>query len=101
METNNSKWEHPDSRMPTEEERKVLCKMLQNALLEIRMLGWSDKAEQAADLADAFHNLPVYLSSDSFSFEFFRNFLQAYQIKYQKDAFFNYVNMLDELLKNK
>src|SRR5215510_8245439 len=50
-----------DSRIPTESERQQLCEMLHFALLEIRMLGWNGKASQAADLADAFHNLPSYL----------------------------------------
>ncbi len=94
-----SDWRFPDSRMPTEEKRQKLCKMLFYALLEIRELGNSGEAEQAADVADAFHNLPAYLWSDTFSFSFFRNFLQGYQEKYGEKVRFNYLTMLDAITK--
>ena len=93
-------WKFPDSRMPTESERQKLSRMLFCALLEIRALGNEGKAEQAADLADAFHNLPTYLWSEDFSFSFFRTFLEGYQQKYSKSGVdFNYVRMLDEITK--
>lgn len=93
-----SEWRYPDSRMPTEEERKKLCEMLFRALLEIRLLGNNGEAEQAADLADAFHNLPAYLWSDTFSFNFFRQFLESYQEKYPEQGL-KYLIMLDEITK--
>ena len=71
--------------------------MLFNALIEIRILGWQGKAEQAADLADAFHNLPIYIWSEDFSLDFFRKFLESYQKKYKDKLFYNYLKMLDEL----
>ena len=55
------------------------------------------KATQAADLADAFHNLPVYLWSDKFSVSFFRIFLEEYQEKYREESGFNYLKLLDEI----
>ena len=88
-----------DARLLTEQERQGLCKMLFNALLEIRMLGNEGKAEQAADVADAFHNLPIYLWSDKFSLSLFRRFLEEYQRKYQQDGCYNYVKMLDEITR--
>jgi len=94
-----SDWRFPDSRMPTERERQKLCIMLHFALLEIRLLGHEGKAKQAHDLADAFHNLPELLWSDVFSFNFFRNFLQGYQEQYQENSRFNYLAMLDEIMK--
>jgi len=33
--------------------------MMHYAFIEMRLLGWGGKAEQVADLADAFHNLPA------------------------------------------
>ena len=101
MDDNESKndWPPPDARLLTERERQELCKMLFNALLEIRMLGNEGKAEQAADVADAFHNLPIYLWSDKFSLNFFRNFLEEYQQKYQEVGCYNYVKMLDEVTR--
>jgi len=91
-------WKFPDSRMPTERERQQLCQILYLALLEIRGLGHDGKAEQAHDLADAFHNLPAYLWSDAFSFSFFRRFLEGYQRRYPDRAeIFDYLKMLDKI----
>jgi len=74
--------------------------MLFNALLEIRGLGSEGKAQQAADLADAFHNLPVYLWSGEFSLSIFRHFLEEYQQMYpERRMGFDYVKMLDEIPK--
>ena len=84
--------------MPTEQQRQMLCKMLFYALLEIRGLGNNGKAEQAADLADAFHNLPVYLWSDDFSFRVFKDFLQEYQQRYPETVGYDYLAMLDEAM---
>ena len=92
-----SYWPPPDARLLTERQRQELCKMLFNALLEIRGLGSEGKAQQAADLADAFHNLPVYLWSDEFSLSIFREFLEGYQRLYPERGCFDYVKMLDEI----
>ncbi len=43
---------HPDSQLPTEEQRKKLCEMMHWAFLEMRQLGASGRAEQAGDLAE-------------------------------------------------
>jgi hypothetical protein len=63
------------------------------------MLCREGKAEQAADIVDAFHNLPIYLWSDKFSLSLFRRFLEEYQQKYQEDECYNYVKMLDEIIR--
>jgi hypothetical protein len=89
---------HPDARMPNDRERQELCKMLFHALIEIRNLGWEGKAERAGDLADAFHNLPVYLWSEQFSFGIFRQFLKEYQEKYAGSGLFDYVKDLDRIM---
>ncbi len=101
MEDNEARndWEFPDARLLTEQQRQELCRMLFNALLEIRMLGREGKAEQAADVADIFHNLPIYLWSDKFSLSFLRSIFEGYQQKYQGVECFNYVKMLDEITK--
>ncbi|MGH9753461.1 MAG: hypothetical protein ACREA2_11815 [Blastocatellia bacterium] len=102
MEDNEARndWALPDARLLTEHQRQELCKILFNALLEIRMLGREGKAEQAADIADAFHNLPIYLWSDKFSLSLFRRFLEEYQQKYSERRMgFDYVKMLDEIAK--
>lgn len=89
----------PDARMPTDEERQKLTRMIYMTFLEIRVLGWEGKAKQAADLADAFHNLPTLLWSEDFSFKFFRKFLEGYYSKYPARGSFNYLKMLDEIIE--
>lgn len=90
----------PDSRMPTEWERQQLCQMLFYALIEMRGLGRFGKDEQVGDLADAFHNLPVYLWSEEFSFSFFRQFLESYHRRYpERSEIFDYLAMLDKITK--
>jgi hypothetical protein len=68
--------------MMTEEQKKALCKLLGRALIEIRILGAENKSEQAADLADALHNLPYGLLISDFSWEWFKNDLEIYHKKY-------------------
>jgi hypothetical protein len=87
----------PDARPLTERQRQWLCQMIYRALLEMRILGWGGKAEQAADLADAFHNLPAMLWED-FSLDFFRKFLEAYRQKYPDGGGAGYLKMLDEAM---
>ena len=79
--------------------RKKLCELMHFAFLEIRLLGWAGKAEQAAELADAFHNLPKGMWSEDFSLEFFRDaFLAAYQKKYSEGRVRDYVEVLNQIL---
>lgn len=63
------------------------------------MLGWCGKPAQAADLADAFHNLFEDMWREDFSLEFFRNaFLKDYQQKYPEATVVNYVAAIEEML---
>lgn len=86
---------------PSEKQKRYFGEMLQGALLEIRTLGWEGKAEQAGDLADAFHTLPTYMFSAEFDWRLFRNgFLKPYQDKYSRaphQAHRDYLAMLDEI----
>jgi len=86
----------PVSR-PTQFQVEMLCRMMSYAFTEIRILGWEGKSKRAADLADAFHNLPILLFSDEFDWDFFRNsFLRNYQENHPLSTF-NYVAMLDKI----
>lgn len=90
---------HPDAKVLTDGQRQKLCEMMHYAFIELRLLGWAGKSQQAADLADAFHNLPADLWKESFSLEFFRDsFLEAYQRKYREGRVRDYVAMLDEII---
>jgi hypothetical protein len=90
-----------DGKLPTEAQRKKLCKMLSHALLEIRWLGLAGKSQQAADLADTFHNLPSLLWSEDFSLSFFRDRLEQYIKKYTGEEVSNYVPWIDEIIEMK
>ena len=93
-----SDWAFEDSRLPTEQERRKLCELLYRALLDLRLLCWRGSAQQAADLADAFHELPALLWSESFSLSLFRKYLEGYELKYP-EADFKYVKMFDNLFR--
>jgi hypothetical protein len=76
---------HSDSYLPNEEQRRKLSEMLHSALTEIRAHALAGRAEQAADLADAFHNLPKDMWCDHFSIQDFREaFLEPYHRKWPK-----------------
>lgn len=86
---------------PTEKQRRLFGEMMIQALVEIRMLARQGKAEQAADLADAFHNLPAYMFSPEFDWALFRNgYLKPYQDKYSRpphEVQRDYLAMLEEI----
>lgn len=86
-----------DRKPLTDAQRQALVKIIYPALLQIRLLGWAGNSEQAADLADAFHNLPVDIWQDHFDILRFRNvFLASYQRKYSGGA--DYMAMVDEVI---
>lgn len=90
---------HPDAKLPTDAQRQKLSEMMHQAFIEMRLLGWDGKAEQAADLADAFHNLPRDMWQIDFSLQFFRDaFLAVYQKKYPVRLVRDYVAMVDEII---
>jgi hypothetical protein len=88
--------------MPTAEQQRLLYEMLHRAFLEIRILGWEGKAFQAADLADAFHNLPLYMISENFNWEIFRSYLESYQRKYPRAPIseFDYLALLEKIKRD-
>ncbi len=72
-------------RRPSEKQIQKLNELIYYAFIELRILGWEGKAEQAAELADAFHNLPTGMFSESFDWDLFRNsFLAPYQERYPR-----------------
>jgi hypothetical protein len=79
---------------------RLLSKMVHRALVEIRGLENNGDAEQAADLADAFHNLPVFMFSDDFDWSVARRFLEDYLNKYslpRAGSPFDYLTFLDKI----
>jgi hypothetical protein len=91
---------HPDSQLPNDAQRKKLCDMLHNALVDIRGLAMAGRGEQAHDLADAFHNLPQEIWRDYFSITHFREaFLVPYYRRWPDRRPWDYIALLDEVEK--
>lgn len=82
-----------------EKQKNLLYLLLFNALLEIRSLCWEGNAMQAADLADAVHNLPTVKYSNQFSYGWLRCDLWSYQNKYCQERIFgeDYLEMLNRI----
>lgn len=87
------KWDE----LPTEEQRADLCEIIACAFIELRLLGWAGKAAQAADLAEAFHNLPREMYGyGRFNWQVTRGMLQWYEAKWP-DQHHRYTAMLDKI----
>jgi hypothetical protein len=85
---------------PNEKQIRLMGKLLQRAFLEIRYLGREGMAEQAADLADAFHNLPTYMFTQDFSWSFSGDFLRNTKKKYPRPkerSYFDYLTFFDRI----
>lgn len=65
--------------------KKELCFQIYQAFVQIRFLISTGRSEQAADLADVYHNLPVEMWRKEFDVERFRASLSAYLQKYSED----------------
>ena len=77
-----------DDPLPTDEQRVRLHDMVAMAFVEIRLLGWAGRAEQASDLADAFHNIPREIYGwGRWSIGITRGMLQSYQDKYHNEEY--------------
>ena len=87
-----------DSRPLTDAERRQLCFMLSRALVEMRMLCWEGDADKAGDIADAFHNVPIHLFGETFSFNYFRLCLESYRQRHPEPGY-DYLTMLDKFLE--
>ncbi len=76
---------------PTHAQLQSLLHLLANALLELRMLGWSGDAQQAGDLANALHTLPTALLTDSaYDWEDSLETLIGYEQRYHTKTMFRY-----------
>ena len=88
------------STQPNDMQREALSVMMHRAFREIRVLGWQGKGQQVADLADAFHNLPMEMYGlETWNPAVFRQILLDYQRKYGRDRVRDceYVAMLDAI----
>jgi len=90
-------WKFADARMPTETERQKLSRLLYLAFVDVSALILVDQPQQAKDLAEAFHNIPLLMHTGDFSFKAFRDFLESYQQKYADKARYNYLQEWEKL----
>ena len=67
---------------PTEQQRRLFCEMMYQAFIEMRGLGFQGKSEQAAALADAFHNLPITMYQPNFDWAMSRRYFESYNRQY-------------------
>ena len=82
-----------------EEQIAKLLQMIHFAFTDIRMLAGQGKAEQAADLADAFHNLPDDMRKDEVALEQFRDlYLKPYFEKHPEGNAHNYIALVNNIL---
>lgn len=96
-----------ESSRLTDKQIELFCKMMYEAFVEVRSLAWVGFPEQAGALADAFHNLPLYLFSPNFDWEVARIHIGGYQKKYPRviennvvtGSYHDYLSMLDEIEK--
>jgi hypothetical protein len=90
-------WEFADAKMPTDTERKNLSRLMYMAFVDMRALLLHGDPQQAKDLAEAFHNIPLLMYTPDFSFRAFRDFLMLYQEKYADKARYNYLQEWEKL----
>ncbi|MGH7951321.1 MAG: hypothetical protein ACREFE_05310 [Limisphaerales bacterium] len=83
--------------MPTEIERQKLSRLMYVAFCDLRALALDGKIQQAKDLAEAFHNIPLLMHTGDFSFKAFQDFLERYQQKYADKARYNYLQEWEKL----
>jgi hypothetical protein len=84
-----------------EDQTALLLEMIHFAFLDIRALCYLGNAAQAADLADAFHNLPKDLKAERVVLEQFREeYLKPYHEKYPGNTTWNYVKLINQILEH-
>lgn len=94
-------WKLADARMLTDTERQWLVRLMYLAFCELRGLTMKpEQLEQAHDLADAFHNVPLLLYSQDFSVQMFKRLVEDYQRKYNGRLTIDYLKEWERLAAN-
>lgn len=84
--------------MLNEAQVSSLLHLVYRAFVEIRLLAWEESSQQAADLADAFHNLPLALRDNKIDWAFHANLLTGYSEKYSSSTRpTNYSRLLEQV----
>lgn len=94
-------WTFRDARQPNNRQREALSRLAYLAFLEMRILGRENNAAQAADLAEAFHNLPLMMWTPDFSMSCQRDFIARYHEKHGVREGFDYIGEFDKIAQLK
>lgn len=92
-------WTVDDDKLQTEGRRKALVHLMYLAFVDLRALCLAGKTQQAKDLTDAFHNLPLMMGRPEFSLGFQRDFFARYQEKHGVREGFDYVAELNKIAR--
>ncbi len=85
----------------TDQQRQQLCEIMHYAFVKARLLGWDNKVQQVADLAEAFHNLLRELyNAQRFDWSLFRGELQGYQDTYHRQPYKGKFNWSEIILSD-
>lgn len=90
---------YSDKRTLTEKERQKMSEMIHYSFIEIRLLGWRGKSEQAAALADVFHNIPNMMWGKDFSLDMFRDCIVNFQQDYTESETVDFLILFDRLFR--
>ena len=88
------------SQQPTKQQTQALLELLANAMLELRLLGWGGDAQQAGDLANALHNLPISLYDVDYDWTTIHASLTAYEQRYSGKTMFKYATQCTRIIDN-
>lgn len=87
-----------DPTMPTEAQRRQLCDLMHRAFVALRSLGYGEKHEAVAELADVFHNLPQEMyREEAWDWNLLEAGLRSFEEKYPDDKVFPFAAMLRDI----
>ena len=84
--------------MPTEEQQRQLCDLMHLAFVALRNLGYGEKHEAVAELADVFHNLPQEMFREEvWDWNLLEAGLRGFEEKFPDDKVFSFAAMLRDI----
>lgn len=87
-----------DSTMPTEGQRRQLCDLMHRAFVALRNLGYGEKHEAVAELADVFHNLPQEMFREEiWDWNLLEAGLRDFEEKFPDDKIYPFATMLRDI----
>lgn len=94
-----------DNKSLTNEQQKILLKIIYQAFLEIRIFGARGDAQRCSDLANAVHNIPlqmIHRDAITMEWDLLLKYIEWYQQKYsdfEQISSEDYLDLFEQLLK--